>query len=63
MKTTTATTTLFYTRPATIAEKIKGVLWRIKFRALRHLADGWEWAQATETDSRVKKITTEVRYE
>lgn len=36
--------TRFSTRPATLAERIGGIFWRVRFRFLRNLADGWEWA-------------------
>lgn len=52
-----------YTRPATLSERVKGVIWRFKFRLLRRMAEGWEWATAEESDDRVKRVTTEVRYE
>lgn len=55
--------TQFYTRPTTLSERVKGAFWRFKFRLLRSMADGWDWALAEETDGRVKRVTTEVRYE
>lgn len=55
--------TQFYTRPATLSERVKGAIWRFKFRLLRSMAEGWEWALAEETDGRVKRVTTEVKYE
>lgn len=40
--------TKFSTRPATLAERIGGIFWRLRFRFLRNLANGWEWALREE---------------
>lgn len=52
-----------YTRPATLSERVKGAIWRFKFHLLRSMAEGWDWAVDTECDSRIKRMTIEVKYE